>query len=267
MKKNTFIVGANVRAAFTLIELLVVIAIIAILASILFPVFAQAKEAAKKTASLSNLKQLGVASNLYFQDNDDVVFQAYYFGNSGETSPDNMGAFRWPWLLTPYTKNMAIFRSPSDTKEMALSSCGSTTVGCRDPQNPYYGYLWGLFPSYGFNWTTLAPDYTWTEAQPIGAQLVANSRGVSMTSLGDPAGTVFLLDSTYGDPANPTNVGMGYYTVNPPAMWTGSPPLTRTSYGFVWPRHNNSANTTFVDSHAKLVPIGGLSRGEIWDNK
>src|SRR6185503_3971795 len=59
------------RGAFTLIELLVVIAIIAILAAILFPVFAQAKNAAKKTASLSNMKQIILAAQMYLPDYDD----------------------------------------------------------------------------------------------------------------------------------------------------------------------------------------------------
>ncbi len=63
---------ANHRKAFTLIELLVVIAIIAILAAILFPVFAQAKAAAKKTSDLSNVKQLGTAAAIYDQDADDM---------------------------------------------------------------------------------------------------------------------------------------------------------------------------------------------------
>src|SRR6185503_5150325 len=60
------------RGAFTLIELLVVIAIIAILAAILFPVFAQAKEAAKKTATLAQYKQVGTASQIYLSDYDDL---------------------------------------------------------------------------------------------------------------------------------------------------------------------------------------------------
>src|ERR1700761_8197879 len=62
----------NRLKAFTLIELLVVIAIIAILAAILFPVFAQAKLAAKKTADLSNLKQIGLGAMMYSNDNDDM---------------------------------------------------------------------------------------------------------------------------------------------------------------------------------------------------
>ncbi|MFM9873381.1 MAG: prepilin-type N-terminal cleavage/methylation domain-containing protein [Fimbriimonadaceae bacterium] len=79
------------KRAFTLIELLVVIAIIAILAAILFPVFAQAKVAAKKTQCLSNYKQLGTSSAIYTADYDDVLPLAYnwnsagYFRTSGAT--------------------------------------------------------------------------------------------------------------------------------------------------------------------------------------
>ena len=75
------------RKAFTLIELLVVIAIIAILAAILFPVFAQAKLAAKKTVALSNAKQISLASQMYMNDNDDNVVKSY-FGFPAEPSCD-----------------------------------------------------------------------------------------------------------------------------------------------------------------------------------
>ena len=71
------------KRAFTLIELLVVIAIIAILAAILFPVFAQAKSAAKKTQDLSQMKQLGTAVQIYAGDNDDTLPLAYAVGPGG----------------------------------------------------------------------------------------------------------------------------------------------------------------------------------------
>ncbi|MCG9893897.1 MAG: DUF1559 domain-containing protein [Fimbriimonadaceae bacterium] len=80
--------------AFTLIELLVVVAIIAILAAILFPVFARAKESAKKTACLSNLKQIGLAFGLYSSDWDDS------YPNTGD--PWLWIGRKWRWPVMPY---------------------------------------------------------------------------------------------------------------------------------------------------------------------
>jgi len=82
---------SSFRKAFTLIELLVVIAIIAILAAILFPVFAQAKEAAKKTADLSNIKQLGTAAIMYSNDADDL------FPCADINYPSTSNAAGWSW--------------------------------------------------------------------------------------------------------------------------------------------------------------------------
>lgn len=90
------------KRAFTLIELLVVIAIIAILAAILFPVFAQAKLAAKKTSDLANVKQLGTATFLYTGDSDDYLPP----GNSFTTTPyDDSTFLTWRELIYPYVKN------------------------------------------------------------------------------------------------------------------------------------------------------------------
>src|ERR1044072_4003993 len=94
--------------AFTLIELLVVIAIIAILAAILFPVFARAKEPAKNPGSLSNVRQLSTATVMYASDYDDTFFPMVYFGSAGQTHPDNMGGFRWPWLLVPRSEERRV---------------------------------------------------------------------------------------------------------------------------------------------------------------
>lgn len=99
------------KKAFTLIELLVVIAIIAILAAILFPVFAQAKNAAKKTQDLSNIKQIGTALQLYINDSDDVYPISYYLTNGvNETN----GYTHWSGTLQPYAKNRELFVSPGD---------------------------------------------------------------------------------------------------------------------------------------------------------
>src|SRR5438132_966780 len=117
--------------AFTLIELLVVIAIIAILAAILFPVFAQAREAARKTACLSNEKQLALAARMYMSDNDDALYhhhEEWVLDDGTQTpslpsSPDgcaggghgNSNAEKpWAIFFQPYIKSRALLFCPSD---------------------------------------------------------------------------------------------------------------------------------------------------------
>ena len=94
------------KKAFTLIELLVVIAIIAILAAILFPVFAQAKVAAKKTVDLSNLKQIGTAMQIYAGDADDQLGDSINFNTQTESYILNT-------RLMPYTKSKDIYKCPT----------------------------------------------------------------------------------------------------------------------------------------------------------
>jgi prepilin-type N-terminal cleavage/methylation domain-containing protein len=98
----------NKKHAFTLIELLVVIAIIAILAAILFPVFAQAKLAAKKTSELSDTKQLCLASLIYTNDFDDEFVSTSVYDFSSNTDI-------WTYRLMPYVKNLGIFQSILDS--------------------------------------------------------------------------------------------------------------------------------------------------------
>lgn len=102
----------QLKSGFTLIELLVVIAIIAILAAILFPVFAQAKEAAKKTACVSNSRQIGMAVNMYLQDADGTMPIFYAYNSQPPAGqPGHKGV---EVLLLPYCKNKEVFKSPLD---------------------------------------------------------------------------------------------------------------------------------------------------------
>jgi prepilin-type N-terminal cleavage/methylation domain-containing protein/prepilin-type processing-associated H-X9-DG protein len=116
MKRN-----AQARA-FTLIELLVVIAIIAILAAILFPVFAQAKVAAKKSSGISNAKQIGLAHFLYMGDYDDVYVTSYARGFPGDAN----------FWVQPYMKNLQILFEPNKT--ITASSLASICAN-----DSYYG--------------------------------------------------------------------------------------------------------------------------------
>lgn len=115
------------RRGFTLIELLVVIAIIAILAAILFPVFAQAREAARTTQSLSNCKQLGAAVMMYLQDYDETFALNIYPVNGGGQ------VFTFYDAHLPYTKNAGILVCPSHNPAQEfnpfLAGCGYPFTG------------------------------------------------------------------------------------------------------------------------------------------
>lgn len=135
------------RRAFTLIELLVVIAIIAILAAILFPVFAQAKEAAKKTACLSNMKQIGLGLQMYLTDFDDRMLFRSGSANSRSGNIPTTNANRWWNLLMPYIKNKDIFRCPSDSQPTPSKDVdGNLTI-----QRSYIA----IFPAESLNATSI----------------------------------------------------------------------------------------------------------------
>ncbi|MCS6775107.1 MAG: DUF1559 domain-containing protein [Chloroherpetonaceae bacterium] len=126
----------RVRSGFTLIELLVVIAIIAILAAILFPVFAQARESARKASCLSNLRQISTAVFMYAQDYDEIPPETGWDGPCSSPVPDAngyyavgdayfSGVFSFPIATAPYIKNWQIFSCPSDPDKGGFNKTGS----------------------------------------------------------------------------------------------------------------------------------------------
>ncbi|RYG32605.1 prepilin-type N-terminal cleavage/methylation domain-containing protein, partial [bacterium] len=132
------------RRAFTLIELLVVTAIIAILAAILFPVFAQAKIAAKATASLANIRDLGLAETLYAADYDDRQLLG---GNDDAEGPyrlNDVPIKSWGWLLMPYAKSYAIFQDPLAQFEDPVASAPN-------------GLVWAYRTQFGYAFTIHSP--------------------------------------------------------------------------------------------------------------
>lgn len=99
------------RGAFTLIELLVVIAIISLLAAILFPVFGRARENARKTSCLNNLRQIGTGFMMYTQDYDEQTPANWV--QTGSVSPSVSSDQAWPLMIYPYVKHRDVFDCPS----------------------------------------------------------------------------------------------------------------------------------------------------------
>ncbi|MCS7254894.1 MAG: DUF1559 domain-containing protein [Armatimonadota bacterium] len=125
------------RYSFTLIELLVVIAIIAILAAILFPVFAKAREKARQSSCMSNLKQIGAGIHMYVVDYDErMVPRSMRYGTGSKQC-------NWQQLIFPYTKNVQIYACPSNPNN--TSSVSGSSAGAA------YGYPSFIPRSYGIN--------------------------------------------------------------------------------------------------------------------
>jgi prepilin-type N-terminal cleavage/methylation domain-containing protein len=167
------------KKAFTLIELLVVIAIIAILAAILFPVFAQAKAAAKATASISNTKQISLAIIQYGADVDDTFVPGQIRNTDASSGyAIGTGTLSTPWtkLVHPYMKNTDVYRDP-----LGPNMTSFTGMTAQDA-------AW-LTPHYGLNAYNLNDLYN-----DIGMV------GKSMTAAANPADTVLLCSkNAYGE--------------------------------------------------------------------
>lgn len=219
------------KQGFTLIELLVVIAIISIIAAILFPVFARARENARRTTCMSNLKQMGVGVMMYVQDYDETYPPSYITPAPGP-SPDgqpalwNSSFWFWQQIVYPYMKNNQIYRCPSST---------------------YTGpALW--IGHYGTNPLTLIAPFGTPPARPL--RLSALSAAANNYMLFDAGYYSLDPNSIWGSLLHP--VSQQYLPGTGPLL-----PTATITTGFTDDynrgRHFQGVNMCFTDGHVKWL--------------
>jgi prepilin-type N-terminal cleavage/methylation domain-containing protein len=251
--------------AFTLIELLVVIAIIAILAAILFPVFAQAKAAAKKTADLSNLKQTGLSIFLYANDYDDSLGDAVTYGPETET-------YILAARLQPYTKNRQIFKAPTSpysqgTVQRKLQDNGFGH-NMKDPNDPCVGLGVSTRGAANHYDDIYPPDDYMHNPQLWGYQSGGCPTGGATGGYSHPgpnlgAGTNGQGGNFDGNPSLFTSVAKAILLIDGPtdlSWWPGASVnnFWGTSYqGLVL----GGSNAVHADGHAKFYTSSALAPG------
>lgn len=209
------------RTAFTLIELLVVIAIIALLAAILFPVFAQAREKARQTACLSNMRQMGLGVQMYTQDYDERVPLA--------ATATATGFLNWHNLMDPYVKNTQIWACPS----------------YNGPIRDIYG---NFVCHYGYN-----SFYLNRGVDPANIYTLNNAPGVSLGAIAQPAHCVLIGEDRGTVGKLPENHLTTYLL--PPSQ------ADADYWGRPDPRHTGGCILTLMDGHAKWMNPSGFYAG------
>ncbi len=250
--------------AFTLIELLVVIAIIAILAAILFPVFAQAKEAAKQAQCISNMKQFGVAFQLYLGDYDDVwtpasnaspgkpgdVPQQMWIGYDNANAPLNggwYGLINQPAINPPRNGALDIY-----LKNYEIRLCP------KRPANTQVVLAYNWFnPNISSAYYTTNPTAQGQEFGP-GARTVRThalgfieSLGANGSEIEDTAGTLVLWEHDAHVP-NCNFLQSSDWLNSPP-----NEPHLKEHFNFL---HRNGTTTLWADSHARRMTYEQLKR-------
>jgi len=249
-KQRDLLIRRQIFSAFTLIELLVVIAIIAILAAILFPVFAQAKRAAKASASLSNAKQHGISLLMYSGDFDD---QFVIGGQWHSSDPDACAGYPsspympWTGLVENYLKNRDILTSPFSRKTSPFSVTQYNY--CNNARQCALFY-----PNYGYNISYLSPSQT-LDPQP------RQMSSISTSSVAKPSEQVMLTEiwsrSAVDWFAFTFVADDGYISFG-----SAEAPDAATNYGavrtmplgyFSWGRANLSMNKALSDEEGKFT--------------
>ena len=236
------------RKAFTLIELLVVIAIIAILAAILFPVFARAREMARKTSCLSNMKQILTGSLMYTQDYDERLMPSWLCldgsdakNGGGGNGCTNSNGQNWTWetFIQPYMKNKQALLCPS-----ALDGWGPD---------------WPEQSSYGMNHDNVG----WGNSIKL-ASVNKPAQFIYFQEVGgawdDNGGwnqgyTEFLNNPD--DPAKVQHMLPCGYIFRSPAQYNGGA-AQWCEAAVPIAQHNGQCNTGYLDGHAKSVKLSGV---------
>lgn len=249
--------------AFTLIELLVVIAIIAILAAILFPVFAQAKNAAKGAVCISNMKQLGIATTLYLGDNDDVFFpvayaeplpgfapQRVWISYDNNNAPLNDGFYGLinapathsarPGILDPYLKSREILACPS--RPAGVQSALALSAFSPNFDSAFYlSHPGAKSNEFGPSSKTVTKN----------SDNVASYVGASNSEVEEASATLLLWEH---------NARAPICNFLQPYDWFSSPPQSKELIDHFNLLHNGATNTLWVDSHAKRIQYEQLRR-------
>ena len=231
------------KRAFTLIELLVVIAIIAILASILFPVFGRARENARRSSCMSNLKQIGLGIIQYSQDYDEKAPRAW-IGTAGNPNYSGPTDPKWMDSVFPYIKSTQIFSCPSHT-----------AISQYDKYVPYGTRTWGQNGSYGFQSAYYSETNPENRGLPNGPALAAIT-AVSTT------GMVFettCFDQYWNDKAEVQWANKAEIDPRIPISAGKTPPqLSYNDRYSVMARHLDTTNVLYCDGHVKSLNMGNL---------
>ncbi len=232
------------QGGFTLIELLVVIAIIAILAAILFPVFAQAREKARQTSCLSNLKQIGTAALMYTQDYDELTPRNWCgsLGFEATTAPGDIpNRYKWMDALQPYVKNTQIFTCSSAAN---LSYVPRTALVPGQTTRKYGAYAYNR----AYGQADLETDLT--------------PAGKSLAKFEVPSETVWFAETVGGGPYDfdfrwPDVASNPIVTKTTPRMLVdaGNPKMIQ----YLIERHQGKSNVLWCDGHSKAASLDTLA--------